>query len=340
MADVNQVFSSASSISQKVGLSSALDKIQSGIKTLSSTLSAGLSSSPLSLLSSFENKDFQSVAGSLSAENFSPEETRKLANKYTGSLVYPVNLKYFTKFQFVEHNKLTPFETTKKLPTVDIILPMPSNLQETFQVNYETPALGPIAGTVAESALNELRNRGGTGASPEEAQKQVGATVAQALGAVAGDVIKKAAGETAENITKLATGLAPNPHLATIFKDVNLRTHSFSYRFSPSNESELSELKQIVKELKQRMLPGYAKGGNVLFTFPHTCFITFGPEQNKPYKIKECVMESLSVNYSPNGPVFFKTGDPVFVEIQMSFKEIKVFTREDVEDDEPLLGPF
>lgn len=43
-------------------------------------------------------------------------------------------------------------------------------------------------------------------------------------------------------------------------------------------------------------------------------------------------MTGLSVNYSPNGPAFFKTGDPVIVDISMTFKEMSAFTRLDVED--------
>jgi hypothetical protein len=133
----------------------------------------------------------------------------------------------------------------------------------------------------------------------------------------------------AEAIGAIALGVAPNPHLAVLFSNIGLRTHSFSYRFAPTSASELQTLKKIIQHLKTRMLPGMDT--SMLFTFPDVCDIEFGPNKDKPYKIKRCVMESINVNYTPMGsPAFFKTGDPVMVDIQMSFKETSVFTRVDL----------
>ena len=51
-------------------------------------------------------------------------------------------------------------------------------------------------------------------------------------------------------------------------------------------------------------------------------------------------MTGLNVNYSPNGPAFFKTGDPVIVDISMTFREMSAFTRLDVEDKrDPVVVP-
>jgi hypothetical protein len=79
------------------------------------------------------------------------------------------------------------------------------------------------------------------------------------------------------------------------------------------------------------MLPGMS-GHDMLFSFPDVVDIKFVTGKGQaPYTIKRCVMESLDVNYSPGGsPAFFKTGDPVMVELSMSFKEMSPFTRDDI----------
>ena len=81
------------------------------------------------------------------------------------------------------------------------------------------------------------------------------------------------------------------------------------------------------------MLPRVSEN-TMLFSYPSTCDISFHNGDNKevPYKIKRCVMKSLTVNYAPNGtPAFFKSGDPVMVEVSMSFMEMSPFTANDVD---------
>ena len=149
--------------------------------------------------------------------------------------------------------------------------------------------------------------------------------------AIIQDLTKKAAGETAGAVSSMLSGAAPNPKIATIFSNINMRSHSFSYKFSPKSLKEVNDLRKIIYELKKRMLPGMSNDGNALFTFPDVCNIEFGQggkSLNKPYKILECVMESIDVNYAPSGsPAFFKDGDAVLIEISMQFKETAPFTR-------------
>lgn len=330
--DVNQLFSNAKSVASKLSAQDIGGKINAGIKNVSSALNqAGLS-----VKSEFTRTDLPFVNNRRVQGGKKPEVTRveyKKTSSFLGSLVYPGDMKYYTLFKFKKYQKIDVVATAKELPTISIVLPIPSNLNEAFNVEYDTPALGPVVGAAVEGIGNILRTVQDEGVG--QAVDNISAAKLASAGkdAVLAGVLKgvSAVNETAGNIAAATVGIAPNPHLATIFRNIGMRTHSFSYRFAPNSETELRNIKNIIKELKQRMLPGLSKDNNILFTFPDLCDISFGPSKEKPYTIKTCVLESLNVNYAPSGtPAFFKTGDPVEVEINMTFKETKVFTREDV----------
>jgi len=271
---------------------------------------------------------------------FVKESTQKLIqqpDKFT-VFTYPEDIgKYFIKFSFQEYQRLIALEKSKKIPTIVVVLPIPTNLNDNFSVSYNDASLGPITGALMEGAKQGASASGGgvmnqLSGALGGATKSLGSNIAETGYAFAKSKITN---ETlAANLDK-ATGIVPNPHLAAIFKDISLREHSFSFRFSPRNSSESKILKNIIKNIKIRMLPGTLSDGSTgpLFTFPDTVDISFGPKDQVPYKFKTCVMTNFSVNYAPNGiPSFFKDGNPTDIELSMSFKETEVFTRNDFKE--------
>lgn len=336
MADLS-VFSQNLGIDAKVGLDKAKSALSGGFNKLTSSFSSAFGN----IKSTFEKKALPAVPSASAAASSSPEEKRvqSQSKKYAGAIMYPADMKYFTKFTFKAYKRTKVTEGAKDLPTVDIILPMPANLAETFGVTYQTPELGAIAGSAAGSIIGALR-QGEAVAGVEAGGKSFLPSLAAGTQLLAQTALKagtefvagRGAGQVAGSITQLTTGSVANPHIAVLFQNVNLREHQFSYKFAPNSYEELMKLKDIIKQLKTRILPGVATGQDILFTFPDVCDITFGPKATSPYAIKRCVMTNLSVNYAPNGPAFFKTGDPVMVEISMTFKEMSVFTRNDIRD--------
>jgi len=225
----------------------------------------------------------------------------------------------------------------KDSSSVVIVLPLPANLSESFAVEYATPALGPVVGAAAEGIIAGARNAGAAGVAQSVMKGVTNIPAAAEAGALGALKKMGGAGETAANIGSMALGVAPNPHLAVLFTNIGLRSHKFSYKFAPRSAAELARLKAIIFNLKQKMLPGLDGSGGMLFSFPDVVDIKFITGKAKaPYIIKRCVMETLDVNYSPGGsPAFFKTGDPVMVEISMSFKEMSPYTRDDVIETKP-----
>lgn len=348
---VNSGFSQLKDIGSKVNLDSAKNLVSGGVDKISGAVKGlfGTKVPSFNLPTSFpRSPDFSAKSVAPPAQGSadmhrrserayatSPEASRKMFKEPAGAAyVYPANQKYYTLFTFNQYERVVPNDAPKEKTSVSIVLPMPPELKEEFNLNYSEPSLG-IYGSVADSAIKGMRSAlgsGGGGQAMAGLEKTLEGSIVGIAGAGMIKGLEKLGGETAGAIARQATGVTPNPYLAVIFKDVSLRSHTFQYRFSPRSLEELKVLKKIIFELKKRALPGMTKGSDVLFTFPDTCDIKFGPTNNVPYTIKKSVMTGLNVNYSPNGPAFFKTGDPVIVDISMTFREMSAFTRLDVED--------
>lgn len=330
MPDVNSAYSQNLSIAQKARIDTALGNINAGIDNFSTAVSEGFKSASLKITSLFENKDFKKAGGASTSK--SPEEAKANKAAFAGALTFPADLQYYTMFSFKEYKKKDVTAVAKDSSSVVIVLPLPANLSETFAVEYATPALGPVVGAAAEGIIAGARNAGASGVAAAVMKGVTNIPAAAEAGALGALKKMSGAGETAANIGSMALGVAPNPHLAVLFTNIGLRSHKFSYKFAPRSAAELARLKSIIFNLKQKMLPGLDKSGGMLFSFPDVVDIKFVTGKAKaPYVIKRCVMESLDVNYSPTGsPAFFKTGDPVMVEISMSFKEMSPFTRDDI----------
>ena len=120
-------------------------------------------------------------------------------------------------------------------------------------------------------------------------------------------------------------------HCATLVPNACLfRNHSFSFKLYPADAKDSAELKKIISELRKRMLPPVIQ--THFLGYPDQVEIKIYPKS--PFPILKCVLESMSVNYAPNGPAFFKggQGDPVGVELTLNFSEMDMFTRKTVEE--------
>lgn len=328
MPDINAAFSGASlgDLATKAG-----DALKGGLGKLSDSVNASAAAAGAKIKSAFKTKDLPYQA-TRKPSTTTPESTRFEFVKSqipATSLVFPTTMKYYTLFSFIKYERGFALKQPDERPTVSIVLPIPSNLNEAFSVDYDTPALGPIAGALVNSTLAGQRAaQAGGDFDPASSDKRISSIAVDVLGA-AGMKLSEKAGDTAKAVAQIASGTAPNPNLAVLFRNIGLREHSFSYKFSPHSEQELKTLKEIIKQLKIRMLPGYVSGADALYTFPDMCDISFTPGAVESFKMKRCVLKSLSVNYAPNGPAFFRTGDPVVVEISMTFMEMSPVTRRD-----------
>jgi len=262
-----------------------------------------------------------------------PEEIDRSKGRYSGNLTYPSDLgEYYILFEFKSYKRIAPITEFKELTEATIALPIPTNLQEQFQMQYADKALG-AAGAIEEKAREKLA--GQTFSNAQAAGEAIGGTISEFAGTT--DTLlygaRSLAGisDSIGGAIDTATGAVLNPFQSLVFQGVNLRSHSFSYRFSPNSESESNKLKEIIYQFKKRMHP-QKTSSSLFLQFPDIVDIKFGKEKDSPYTFATCFLESMSVNYAPQGtPAFFaSSSNPVETEITLNFKEIKPLTRDDI----------
>ena len=141
-------------------------------------------------------------------------------------------------------------------------------------------------------------------------------------------------------------GVAPNPNPSVLFQGPVLREFNFSWMFNPRNAEESRRLKKIISKMKASTLPATSFGSDTgLLRYPNVAMVNFFPWDNSSsvsngsygwsdesfMRIKRCVIENIITNYAPSGaPTFFEgTKDPVFIQMNITLKEIEFFVSED-----------
>lgn len=234
--------------------------------------------------------------------------------------VYPPDVgRYYMQLDFKDYQRPTPFGNTVANTEYSVVLPIPSNLTEKYDLNWQTLSLGLI-GDVADAAT----------------------TNGQSLGA--GDTVKKVAGTMLNAVSPEAAvaveqtiGATPNPNETAAFKGIALRQHEFTWTFAPKTPEESKTIQRIIKNIRKRILPGMNAGSTALLGYPSMVKPSLHPYVDGDggkvplFQFKMCVVPRLSVAYSPTGiPSFFKgTNLPTFVQLGISLLEIEYFTEID-----------
>jgi len=279
-------------------------------------------------------------------KGLTPEQTNGMSTSEPDALIYPSTHtlgNYFVKFVFEDFIQSTPLTPRTILEKAVIILPVPNNLQESHSMGYSEKTLG-ILGLLEKDLLNNnvlgsVFDGRAADMKPEDWER-IGKNFGLNMGApqnlmYLGRGAIGSISDSAGNAVDRVSGTVLNPFQALQFTGVNLREHSFTYRFSPNSASESLLLKKIIRTFKIRMhpdAPRTAGGAIPLFNFPDTCDISFGPALDNLYYIKRCFLKNMTVNYAPQGtPAFFAgTNEPVEIEVALQFGEIAPILREDI----------
>lgn len=242
--------------------------------------------------------------------------------KSVNILQFPDQLgKYYMELDFQSYHRPSPQMEAifKRFKT--ILLPIPRDLKESFELNVDGKAQGGMGG-VADLGVDLLRGAG---------DKVSGTEFAIAYSFMA-QALEQSLGGSAD-ILGQALGAVPNPHLQAIFSGVDLRTHTFQWTFAPRNPAESIKLKQIINEIKKNSLPAYSTTGTAALQYPPLVNIRLLPWAKKEPLIiyKKCLVKSVSVNYAPSGlPSFFQGTDlPTMIQVEISFLETEIQTAKD-----------
>ena len=229
-----------------------------------------------------------------------------------------------------------------------IILPMPSNIQDSNSVSYEAGSMNQIT-AAGLKAFNEATavipsaGEGGVAAAMEKGGKQILGAGAKFLRETVNsdtrELIMKALSAQAVNIfganvdvnqlLARSGGKIINPNMELLFNNVTLRTFRFSFKMTPRDENESTSIKSIIRSFKKNMAAkslGDSSANGLFLNTPNIFELQY-KKGNKPHPFlnlfKPCFLSDMSVNYtSENVYATYSDGTPLSLNLTLTFKEI------------------
>jgi len=227
-----------------------------------------------------------------------------------------------------------------------ILLPVPSNLQDTNNVQYDTSTLNGLAAVgvkAAEQTMSaDLKN---IGQDLTNMAQQAKGTLREGMGnnanAVGRNLISKFlaskavgifnANVTTNQLLARGNGEVLNPNMELLFGGPTLRNFRFNFKLTPRNEKEAEQVRLIIRAFKRNMAPqaqgGTLDSGNFFLKSPNVFSLRYRTgRKNHPFlnRFKQCFLSDMQTTYTGEGIYStYDDGTPVSILLDLSFKEIQ-----------------
>jgi hypothetical protein len=258
------------------------------------------------------------------------------------ALVFPENresYKAFIRFTLVDdQQKEISFDEdasaigsdTASASESQIELYLPQGIQVSDKVEYENAGLGFGAALAGDTSANA------EGVAPSEslASKDVMKTLL-------GQIVSKGT-DRGGQVLSARNKVAPNPNTRALFKQVNLRSFAFSFKFIPVNQKEAETIKKIINFFRTELYPDDIVVGDLSigYRFPNRFMVgMFYGDEQMPLapKIAPAYIDSFTTNYNPTNQTFIigEDGKPYFSEIDINFTltESKALNRKSISEE-------
>ena len=211
------------------------------------------------------------------------------------------------------------FQRQQKRIKGSVTLPIVTGIGDRNQVDWQGASLNPLQALGASGALS-LFDAAGNSTSIANAFSDAGSAINEGVArinnkATVGSDIKsainiylaqKAVG--AQGLLSRASGAILNPNLEMLFSGPSLRNFDFTFKLSPRDADEATQVRKIIRFFKQGMSVKtsssnvFLKAPNI-FLIRYQTFNTSGEEIIHPSIniIKECALKSCDVQYTPDG---------------------------------------
>ena len=241
----------------------------------------------------------------------------------------------------------TSDEIAKKDIKHTIMLPVPQGVLDGRSADWSMSEMGPLAALLASAAGAGLRSEGSlatmagkTFTEVVDQVQQLGqadrATVDSLLtGQVASMIASAITGNNVDAVGR-ETGLRINKNQQLLFSGVTGRDFNFGWDIVPRSRKEAQQTKIILRVLKQAM--SAQRGGTktvkgLFIASPDIFYLTYmkGKEQH-PFlnAFKPCALTNMAVNYTGSGTyATYHDGNPVHLNLSLSFRELTPIFRED-----------
>ena len=216
-------------------------------------------------------------------------------------------------------------DTLKRLSDV-IVLHIQDRPQTNYSVTYAEDKLGTLGGFLAGGSSAADMSQVGIG--------QIGKEASAALAASAINMTGSILGANAGRLFELGTKQKTNSFREQFFESVDFRTFNFKHTFLPKSQSEVDNVKNILKLFKFHMHPELSKSG-LFFIYPSEFEIKYyyREKENEYFdKISSCVLQDMSVDYGGDTFSTFEDGKPVEINLTLKFKEVETLTKERVKE--------
>ena len=227
-----------------------------------------------------------------------------------------------------------------------VILPIPGGIQDSNSVQWSGQNMNALEAGMANIALNTIEDGGKGLADSTKSILNAIQTNSEGVKTAVGQAFAGAASGTGGQLLTRTTGAVINPNLELLFSGPALRTFSFQFKMNAREAAESREIVKIIRFFKQGSA-AQRSASNLFLKTPHTFKIQYlhrgpGDDNDNPFmnKIKECALQSVAVNYTPEGNyATFDDGAMTSYELTLSFQELEpVFNDDYANDNDATIG--
>lgn len=241
------------------------------------------------------------------------EEVTTFAGNFTSTEGAKNALNSVKDFFTGDQQKTLNFKSKKKKKVATISLYIPDTVNFQYNAGYGNLSLLDVANDTASAAAN---------------MKYIGT-----LGKVA-SLGLTAAQSNAAKLALSTQGLAINPQQQLLFDGIDFRTYQMAFTFTPYSRDEAEMVKKIIETFRYHAAPQITTAASGMFFVPPSTFdldFLFNGSRNPNItKVAESVIESIDVNYAPNGWTAFDNGAPVQTTLTINFKEIELIDKDKI----------
>jgi len=236
----------------------------------------------------------------------------------------------------------------------NILLPMPSNIQDANAVSWGEDKMnqivaGALTGTynmmgmdpaqVLKGNFDQVTDAFRTGLKGTGLEgTDISRLITQQLAAEAVNVF--GGNVSIDQIKARQDGEIFNPNLELLFNGVTLRDFRFSFKMTPRDEKERDNVVKIIRTFKKYMAAstGGESGNKLYLQTPNVFKLAYKKgSQDHPFlhRFKDCALKGVSVNYTgENVYATYYDGTPISVILDLNFQELTPIYNEDYDSPE------
>ena len=233
-----------------------------------------------------------------------------------------------------------------------ILLPIPSNVTDSNSVSYNGGAMNSIAAS-AMAGATEFMQGGFESLTDGSASKILNRTInASGGGTNIKNLLQKKLAINAVNIfganvsldqvLARSQGKIFNPNMELLFDGVKLRSFNFSFKLTPRDKNESTQIKYIIRSLKKNMSAKTVEQGNLYLKTPNVFELSYmRGNALHPFlnKFKQAALTDIKVNYTAeNVYATYDDSTPISMMLDLSFQEIQPIYEGDYDEGDGTIG--